>query len=79
MVMFLLKEYLDQDHLREVLDQQLSFYRSLLEKVEALSDVSVPPGRMFVRGLGRVLYRTLVNYMEENKDLLLSDKKGSNS
>ena len=79
MVMFFLREYLDQDHLRDVLDQQLNFYRSLSEKVEALDDLSVSPGRMFVRGLGRVLYRTLVDYMEENKDLLLSNNKGSSS
>jgi len=64
--------------LRDVLDQQLNFYRSLSKKVEALDDDTVAPGRMFVRGLGRVLYRTLVNYMEKNAHLLLANKKGSN-
>jgi hypothetical protein len=77
MVMLFLQEYLDPDHLRDVLDQQLDFYRSLSEKLEALDDDAVAPGRMFVRGLGRVLYRTLVNYMEENAHLLLANKKGS--
>ena len=78
MVMFFLQEYLDPDHLRDVLDQQLNFYRSLSEKVEALDDDAVAPERMFVRGLGRVLYRTLVNYMEKNAHLLLANKKGPN-
>jgi hypothetical protein len=32
---------------------------------------------MFVRGLGRAFYRTMVDYMEENAHLLLGDNKES--
>jgi len=77
MVMFFLEEYLEPDHLRDVLDQQLNFYRALSAKVDGLDDAGVPPERMFVRGLGRAFYRTMVDYMEENAHLLLGDNKES--
>jgi len=79
MVMFFLQEYLSPDHLRDVLDQQLNFYGALSAKVDALDDTGVPPERMFVRGLGRVFYRTMIDYMEENAHLLLGDKEESSN
>ncbi len=74
MVMFFLQDFLDPEHLRDVFDQQLNFYRALLEKVDELDDTDIPPERMFVRGLGRTFYRSLVDYMEENGHMLLSDE-----
>ncbi len=71
MVMFFLQDFLEPDHLHEVFNQQLGFYRSLLERVEELDDTDVPPQRLFVRGLGRTFYRTMVTYMEENGHMLL--------
>ncbi|MBT4933805.1 MAG: PadR family transcriptional regulator [Rhodospirillaceae bacterium] len=73
MVMFFLEEFLEADHLREVFDQQLEFYRTLLVKVENLDDSCVPAKRLFVRGFGRMLYRSIVEYMEENGHLLIGD------
>lgn len=71
MVMFFLQEYLETDHLRDVFNQQLEYYRSLLEKVEGLDDSDIEPQRLFVRGLGRTFYRTMVDYMEEHGHMLL--------
>ena len=83
MVMFFLQDFLEPDHLHEVFNQQLEFYRSLLERVDGLDDTDVPPQRLFVRGLGRTFYRTMVTYMEENGHMLLgtgpetSEKSGT--
>lgn len=74
MVMFFLQDFLEPDHLREVFSQQLGFYRSLLERVEGLDDNGISDQRLFVCGLGRTLYRTMVDYMEKNGHLLLGDK-----
>jgi len=71
MVMFFLQDFLEADHLHEVFNQQLGFYRCLLERVDGLDDTDVPPQRLFVRGLGRTFYRTMVTYMEENGHMLL--------
>ncbi|MBC8267777.1 MAG: helix-turn-helix transcriptional regulator [Rhodospirillaceae bacterium] len=74
MVMFFLEEFLEADHLREVFDQQLEFYRRLLAKVEGLDDSGVSHQRLFVRDFGRMFYRSIVGYMEENGHLLFGDK-----
>lgn len=73
MVMFFLEDYMERDHLQDVFNQQLAFYRANLEKVEQLDDTDVPPERCFVRGLGRTFYRTIVEYMEQNRHMLLGD------
>jgi DNA-binding PadR family transcriptional regulator len=73
MVMFFLEEFLEADHLRDVFNQQLEYYRALLEKVEGLDDSGIPPKRLFVRGLGRTFYRTMVAYMEEHGHMLLDE------
>lgn len=73
MVMFFLEEFMERDHLREVFNQQLAYYRASLEKVEQLDDCGVPDERIFVRGLGRALYRTIVEYMEQNGHMLLGE------
>jgi PadR family transcriptional regulator, regulatory protein AphA len=74
MVMFFLQEFLEADHLRDVFNQQLEFYRSLLARVESLDDSGVPAQRLFVRGFGRMFYRNIIQYMEENGHMLLGDK-----
>ena len=74
MVMFFLEEFMERDHLRDVYGQQLDYYRASLEKVEQLDDTGVPQERIFVRGLGRAIYRTIVEYLEDNSQMLLGDE-----
>ncbi|NQU55941.1 MAG: PadR family transcriptional regulator, partial [Rhodospirillales bacterium] len=74
MVMFFLQDFLEPDHLHDVFSQQLEFYKSLLERVEGLDDTGIPPQRLFVRGLGRTFYRTMVDYMEKNAHMLLDQE-----
>lgn len=71
LVMFFLEEFMEPDHLQEVFNQQLEYYRTALKKVSEMDDGGIPPERMFVRGLGRIFYRTVVEYMEENAHMLL--------
>ncbi len=74
MVMFFLQEYLEADHLSEVFYQQLNTYRALLEKVNELDDTGMTSEQMFVRGLGRTYYGSIVKYMEENASMILREE-----
>lgn len=74
MVMYFLQGYLEPDHLRDVFEQHLEFYRFLQQRVEALDDTGISPQQKFLRGLGRTFYQATVAYMEENAHMLLGDK-----
>lgn len=77
LVMFFLEAFMEPGHLHEVFHQQLDYYKAALSRVEELDDTGTPPERIFIRGLGRIFYRTVVEYMEENAHLIL-DKADEN-
>jgi len=73
MVMFFLADSVEPEHLAEVYDKYLDYYRTNLECVNLLDDEEIPPHRLFTRGFGRAFYAAAVKYMEENRHLLLAD------
>jgi len=70
-VMFFLAEYMQPDHLANVFDNYLQSYRDNLDGLSQQDDSDFPPNRQFTRGLGRAFYQAAVDFMEENRHLLL--------
>ncbi len=64
-------EFLDPDHLRDVYDDYLNYYRERADVLEGLDAEGISDGRLFVRGLGLSFYRALADYMTENRDRML--------
>ncbi len=72
-VMLFLHEFLEPDHLRAVYEQQMGYYRCLLAHIEDMDCTDLPRERLFVRGLGMAIYRSLVEYMEQNAHMMLGE------
>ncbi len=77
MVMFFLQDFLEPDHLREVFDFQLENYRAMLKKVDQMDGTDIAREHLFVRNMGRTIYRSMVEYMEENAHMLLGKEAKS--
>lgn len=71
LVMFFLAEYMQPDHMVEVFDKYLQSYRAKLDCFCDTDESAFPPHRQFTRGLGNALYQAAVDFMEENRHLLL--------
>lgn len=71
LVMFFLAEYMQPDHLANVFASYLQSYRAKLDGLREPDDSTFPPHRQFTRGLGRAFYQAVVDFMEENRHLLL--------
>jgi DNA-binding PadR family transcriptional regulator len=63
---------LSPKHREEILESYIDYFRNGCECIEGVDPTGQPAGRLFVRGLGLAVYEAAANYMEENKDLLLS-------
>lgn len=79
LVMFFLHEHMEPDHLRDVFNKELEYYRNLLAYLEAMDCSKVAPQRLFVHGIGLTFYRAMVQYLEENEHLLLGDNQETNT
>lgn len=69
-------EFLDPDHLREIYDDYLSFYRDRIQIMQGLDPEGVPEGQLFVRGLGLAFYQAVVTYMTDNRERFLNAAPG---
>ncbi|MDH5750059.1 MAG: PadR family transcriptional regulator, partial [Rhodospirillales bacterium] len=78
MTMFFLADFLEEDHLREIYDDYLAYYRSNVECLTKLDDKDILPNRRFTRGFGLAFYQTAQRYMEENRHLLFGDERAEN-
>jgi PadR family transcriptional regulator, regulatory protein AphA len=74
MVMFFLADFVENDHLREIFDDYLSFYHSNVEHLKGLDDECIPPHHQFTRGIGLALYEAVERYMHENRHLLFGEE-----
>ena len=70
MVMFFLADLLEGDHLREIFDDYLAYYRDNVECMKEFDDRDIPPHRRFTRGFGLAFYEAAQRYMDENRHLL---------
>jgi DNA-binding PadR family transcriptional regulator len=77
MVMFFLADFVESDHLREIFDDYLAFYRGNLECLKELDDQDIPPHRQFTRGIGLAFYQAVERYMVENRHLLFDAASGA--
>ncbi len=74
-VMMFFGHLLSQSHREEILQSYIDYYRDGIDCIEGIDPAGQPNGRQFVRGLGLAVYEAAANYLEENKDLLLSDEE----
>lgn len=75
MVMFFLADFMETDHLRQVYEDYLAFYRRNVEHIKTLDDSGISPHRRFTRGFGLAFYEAAVAYLEDSRDLLLNRDK----
>lgn len=73
--MMFFAEMMTSDHLRDVYDDHLAYYKERVAFMETLDPTGVPEGRLFVRGLGLTFYRAVVDYMTENRGRLLNPQQ----
>ncbi|HIC79697.1 MAG TPA: PadR family transcriptional regulator [Kiloniellaceae bacterium] len=58
----------------ELIDQRIAWYRESLERMEDCAGNNIgPSGACFVRGMGIAVYRAAAEYLETNRDALLSE------
>lgn len=66
---------LEKPHREEILQSYIEYFRDGCDCIENIDPTGQPNGRRFARGLGLAVYEAAATYLEENKDLLLSDDK----
>tara|TARA_B100000315_G_scaffold259810_1_gene317354 strand:- start:2414 stop:2956 length:543 start_codon:yes stop_codon:yes gene_type:complete len=72
-VMMFFGHLLSSSHREEILHSYIDYFRDGCTCLDDLDLSNQPNGRLFVRGLGLAVYEAAAKYLEENKDLLLSD------
>ena len=75
LVMMFFAHLIEPGHRAAVLDAYIDYYRKGVDCIENIDPTGQPFGRQFVRGLGLAVYKAAAKYLEENKDLLLSDEE----
>lgn len=70
--MLFFAEQLDPDHLQAIYTDYLDGFKANLAYLEALDDTGIPEGRQFVRALGRNYYRSMVDFLDQNRDALFN-------
>ncbi|MCW8914682.1 MAG: PadR family transcriptional regulator [Magnetovibrio sp.] len=77
-VMFMLffADHLEDEHLTEIYDAYTDRHRFFIEKMEELSSEGLSRGRKFVRGFGMAFYKSVLTYLEENREAFLRGAKG---
>lgn len=76
-VMMFFAHLLSSSQTERVYRSYLDQYQTGIECLRELDVSEAPFGRKFVHGLGLKLYETIVEYMEENKDMLLENKSSA--
>ncbi|MDA1089935.1 MAG: PadR family transcriptional regulator [Proteobacteria bacterium] len=71
--MLFFADLMESDHLRDVYDGYLAGFRYNVEHLNGLSPDGVSRSRLFVRGFGKAFYVAALNYLEDNKHLLLPE------
>ena len=74
-VMMFFSHLIGSAHREEILQSYIDYYRKGIDCIENIDPTGQPFGRQFVRGLGLAVYKAAAKYLEENKDLLLSDEE----
>lgn len=70
--MMFFADLLDRGHLAHVYDGYLAQYRDLIDGIETLDNEGLSSGRLWARGLGLAFYRAAVDYLEQNRDMLIA-------
>jgi PadR family transcriptional regulator, regulatory protein AphA len=77
--MFLLffGDLVEPERLSRLFDAYLESFRKACDCIEERDAAAAAPGKQFVRGLGIAYYRSVVEYMENNRHLLFADEPES--
>ncbi|CCQ74308.1 PadR family transcriptional regulator [Magnetospira sp. QH-2] len=67
-------DFLSEERRLQVYNSYLGLHRAYVAEMEAETCGAnldgAPPGRRFVHGLGLVIYKAVIDYMENNRDLI---------
>ena len=75
MVMFFLADHLSDEHLHDVYDDYLEYFRAHLNCLHDIEFKDIPAHRKFSAGFGAAFYEAAVKYMEGNRHLLFGDEE----
>ena len=72
-------ELMTPEHLSAVIDAYFEHFRAMSGFMKTLDPAGIPPGRMFVRGIGETFYSTMADFMATNRDRVLADVAEANA
>lgn len=73
--MMFFSEFLEPGRMKEVFEKYLGFFRGAAGTLREMELCGANPGRRFVHGFGLALYEAMVEFMENNRDLLEEDSE----
>ena len=77
MFMLFFAEFLEPERRRDVYEEYLSRFHSIIECMETVDLSEEMPGRRFAHELGLALYRSIADFMEANRDIVLEGDPGA--
>ncbi|MEG3620278.1 PadR family transcriptional regulator [Magnetovibrio sp. PR-2] len=76
LIMMFFADHLEDDHLQEVYDNYVEHHRFFVELIESKDNSGLSRGRMFVRNFGLHFHKSILGFLEDNREALLSAPKG---
>ncbi len=61
---------LDKEHMKRLIDQQIEYYRQRVKELKRSMSETQSPGAQFVSGFGEVTTKTIIDYLEQQRDLI---------
>ena len=66
-------ELMTAEDLAKLYDGYHHYYRNMVTHMEGLDPAGIPPGRMFVRGMGLTFYKAMSEYLADNRERVLAE------
>lgn len=63
----------------KLVDQRISFYQEIIERMTTCDPAALPIGRRLCHGLGLTVYQNSLAYLEENKERFIAELRSQNT
>ncbi|WP_417454211.1 PadR family transcriptional regulator [Kiloniella sp.] len=63
----------------KLVDQRISFYQEIIERMTKCDPAALPTGRRLCHGLGLTVYQNSLAYLEENKERFIAELRSQNT
>ena len=63
----------------KLVDQRISFYQEIIERMTTCDPTALPTGRRLCHGLGLTVYQNSLAYLEENKERFIAELRSQNT